>query len=104
MDGTSLALVTTSPSGTSSPLATSTVLAITLSIASAEASTPDPVYGMPRVSSRPWSLPSSPHGPCSAMNAMSIRPPPPVGMSAAVAGTSADDARCMRSRIAAGSS
>ena len=31
---------------------------------SAEASTPAPTYGTPASSSRPWTVPSSPNGPC----------------------------------------
>ncbi len=43
-----------------------------LSIARALASTPAPVYGMPAISRKPWSVPSSPNGPWSARKAMSI--------------------------------
>jgi hypothetical protein len=39
-----------------------------LSIASAEAITPLPVYGIASVSSAPCTVPSSPKRPCSAMN------------------------------------
>src|SRR6185503_9299196 len=49
-------------------------LGMTLSIARADASTPDPVYGMPIVSSRPWMRPSSPHVPCSARRTTSTGP------------------------------
>ena len=31
---------------------------------SADAATPAPTYGMPASSSRPWTVPSSPKGPC----------------------------------------
>ena len=47
------------------PLADSTCLAIALSIASAEPSTPEPTYGTLASSSRPCTVPSSPIGPCS---------------------------------------
>ena len=50
------------------PLASQTSLVRHLSIASAEAITPLPVYGMPSVSSAPCTVPSSPKRPCSAMN------------------------------------
>jgi hypothetical protein len=40
-----------------------------LSIASADAITPLPVYGIASVSSAPCTVPSSPKRPCSAMNA-----------------------------------
>jgi len=41
-------------------------LAITLSIERAQAYTPDPVYGCPRISSSSWTVPSSPPLPCIA--------------------------------------
>src|SRR2546430_9220178 len=41
-----------------------TALKTSLSIASAEPSTPAPTYGTPASSSRPWTVPSSPNGPC----------------------------------------
>src|SRR5207245_5290414 len=62
--------------GNGSPLASPTWRLRSLSIASALASTPDPVYGMPSNSSRPWIVPSSPYGPCRAMNATSTAPSP----------------------------
>ena len=46
--------------------------ALSLSIASADASTLEPVYGIPISSSIPWMQPSSPRRPCSARNATSI--------------------------------
>src|ERR1700727_2258642 len=39
------------------------------------AETPEPVYGMPRISSSSWTVPSSPSRPCSATNATSGRSP-----------------------------
>ena len=36
-----------------------------LSIAAAEAKTPEPTYGTPANSNKPWIVPSSPQGPCS---------------------------------------
>ena len=80
---------TTTPRGTSSPAAARTCFATSLSIASAEASTPEPVYGTPMVSRSPWMRPSSPQVPWSAMSTTSI------GSALAitrVAGTSARDA------------
>src|ERR1041384_6131896 len=40
----------------------------------AEASTPAPTYRTPAISSRPWIVPSSPHGPCSSGNTTSTSP------------------------------
>jgi hypothetical protein len=53
------------------PLKPNSCRELRLSIASALASTPDPVYGIPENSSSPWIEPSSPNGPCMAMNARS---------------------------------
>ena len=50
------------------PLASHTSFVRHLSIASADAMTPLPVYGMRSVSSAPCTVPSSPKRPCSAMN------------------------------------
>ncbi len=47
------------------PLAASTCLAVALSIASAEPSTPEPTYATSASSSIPCTVPSSPSGPCS---------------------------------------
>jgi hypothetical protein len=52
-------------------LASQTSLVRHLSIASADAMTPLPVYGMPSVSSAPCTVPSSPNRPCSAMKTRS---------------------------------
>ncbi len=46
--------------------------ATTLSMPTAEASTPEPVYGMAIASRRPWMQPSSPQRPCSALKATSM--------------------------------
>src|SRR5699024_5725600 len=43
-----------------------------LSMPTAEASTPAPSYGTPSVSKRPWTVPSSPLGPCSSGKATSM--------------------------------
>src|SRR5512144_2490727 len=51
------------------PVASHTSFVRHLSIASAEAITPLPVYGMRIASSAPCTMPSSPKRPCSAMNA-----------------------------------
>src|SRR5512146_1963123 len=48
-----------------------TRLLIALSMASALASTPEPVYTLPASSSAAWMVPSSPYVPCSAMNTTS---------------------------------
>ncbi len=53
------------------PAACQTSLVRHLSIASAEAMTPLPVYGIFSVSSAPCTVPSSPKRPCSAMNTRS---------------------------------
>ena len=50
---------------TGTPLSRMTDLNRSLSIASAEAVTPAPTYATPASSSRPWTVPSSPKGPCS---------------------------------------
>ena len=49
---------------TGSPSASSSFLVNSLSIATALPSTPEPTYGTPAISSRPWIVPSSPYGPC----------------------------------------
>ena len=54
-----------------------------LSIASADASTPDPTYGTPCISSRPCTVPSSPHGPCSTGNTTSTSSAAALSMRAA---------------------
>ena len=48
------------------PCWASTCLAIALSMARAEPSTPLPTYGTSASSSIPWTVPSSPSGPCSS--------------------------------------
>ena len=48
-----------------------TVLATSFWIASADASTPECVYGMPRTSSMPCNVPSSPGRPCRTLSAAS---------------------------------
>ena len=49
---------------------------------SAELSTPAPTYGTSRHSSSPWTVPSSPNGPCSAGNTTSAPARPRPGSSA----------------------
>ena len=62
-----------------SPRGANTCFIITLSIPTAEPSTPDPTYGRSASSSRPWTVPSSPYGPCSSGNTTSTSSPPPPG-------------------------
>ncbi|CAB4549431.1 unannotated protein [freshwater metagenome] len=50
--------------GCAIPAASSTVLAMALSMATAEPNTPAPTYGTCAISSRPCTVPSSPFGPC----------------------------------------
>ena len=54
--------VTTAYGPTGSPAPCSSVFMCPLSIAAAEAKTPDPTYGTPASSSSPCSVPSSPYG------------------------------------------
>src|ERR1700687_2946183 len=61
---------TTSYCGVGIPLAIQTSLVRHLSIASADAITPLPVYGIPRTSSAPWMVPSSPKRPWSALKTL----------------------------------
>ena len=63
-----------SNSGTWRPIPPITLPARDLSMHSAEASTPEPVYGSPRSSSIPCTVPSSPNRPWSALNTQS-KPP-----------------------------
>src|SRR3954452_17835046 len=60
-------------SGVGSPAARSRCLASTLSMHRMQEATPDPVYGMSRISSSSWGVPSSPLGPWRAMKATSGR-------------------------------
>ena len=64
------------------PARASSSLKTTLSMRSAEASTPAPTYGTSSSSSRPWTVPSSPNGPCSTGKATSAPSSPPAGSSA----------------------
>ncbi len=59
--------------GVSIPAAAKCAFATTLSVARSHASTPGPVYGISRISSSSWTVPSSPPLPCRAMNAASGR-------------------------------
>ena len=59
-------------STTGSPWPRMRSLKTTLSIATALASTPAPVYGIPASSRNPWSVPSSPYGPWTTRKATSI--------------------------------
>ena len=56
---------------TGMPWSRSTALKTSLSMQSAEASTPAPTYGTPASSSSPCTVPSSPNGPCSTGNTTS---------------------------------
>ena len=47
-------------------------LVATLSMATAEDRTPEPVYGMPMTSRRPCTQPSSPNRPCNAIHATRV--------------------------------
>jgi hypothetical protein len=49
-------------------------LTTSLSIVSAEPSTPEPTYGSPSISSSPCTVPSSPNGPCRIGSTTSIGP------------------------------
>ncbi len=51
-----------------------TALKTSLSIASAEPSTPEPTYGTPASSSSPCTVPSSPKGPCRTGKTTSTAP------------------------------
>ena len=53
--------------GVGSPSACQMRLVMTLSMATLEAITPEPVYGIPSSSSAPCTVPSSPWRPCNAM-------------------------------------
>ena len=53
-----------------------------LSIAAADANTPEPTYGIPASSSNPWIVPSSPHGPCSTGKTTSTSRKSPTAASA----------------------
>ena len=59
---------------TGTPRSRMTALKTSLSIASAEPSTPAPTYGTPASSSRPWTVPSSPKGPCRTGKTTSTSP------------------------------
>ena len=62
---------------------------------SAEAATPAPTYGTPASSSRPWTVPSSPKGPCSTGRTTSTAPSASAGFESASTGSvSADAAPC----------
>ena len=63
---------TSAYSTTGSPWPRMRSLKTTLSMATALASTPAPVYGMPASSRKPWSVPSSPNGPWTTRKATSI--------------------------------
>ena len=86
------------------PSAASILAAIALSMAKADASTPEPTYGMPTISSMPWSVPSSPQGPCSAMKATSMRRLPSTISMASVAGAASAAVLFISCWSAAGSS
>ena len=54
---------------------------------SAEAATPAPTYGTPASSSRPWTVPSSPKGPCSTGRTTSTAPSASAGFESASTGS-----------------
>ena len=63
-----------------------------LSMAADEAKTPDPTYGVPAISSRPWRVPSSPQGPCRTGNTTSMsRIAPDVATAPMGSGTNTTD-------------
>src|SRR6201991_5260882 len=76
------------PSVTAMPSAANTLLVSSLSIPTALAATPLPTYGTPASSSRPWTVPSSPYGPCRQGKTTSTSPSASTaaGRPAAVAG------------------
>ena len=94
------ARVTVTHGETGTPAACSTIFMKCLSMHSAESSTPPPAYGMPSVSKKPWTVPSSPCTPCrigsttstapssstvpSARRTRSVRSAPPSGHSTRV--------------------
>ncbi len=53
---------------------------------SAEAATPAPTYGTPASSSRPWTVPSSPNGPCRTGSTTSTAPSVAAGAESATTG------------------
>ena len=59
-------------SATEMPAACKCTLAVILSIHMADASTPEPTYGIPTKSRSPWMVPSSPQGPCRTGKTTSI--------------------------------
>ncbi len=64
----------TSYGPTGSPKERNTRFMYSLSWPTAEASTPEPTYGTPESSRRPWRVPSSPYGPCSMGKTTSTSP------------------------------
>ncbi len=54
------------------PTLASSGLTRSLSIVTAEPATPEPTYGSPTISSMPWTVPSSPKGPCRIGSTTSI--------------------------------
>ena len=54
---------------------------------SAEAATPAPTYGTPASSSRPWTVPSSPNGPCRTGSTTSTEPSTCAGLESASTGS-----------------
>ena len=71
-------------------------LATTLSRQTADASTPEPTYGTSSSSSRPWTVPSSPNGPCRTGKATSAPSSPRPGRERELLAVAA--ARCRRAR------
>ena len=59
---------------------------------SADAATPAPTYGMPASSSSPWTVPSSPNGPCRTGSTTSTAPSASAGFESASTGSVSGDA------------
>ena len=67
-----LPILSTIPGATARPCEAKIGFANDLSIATAEASTPEPTYGIFIISHKPWNVPSSPYGPWSNGKTTSI--------------------------------
>ena len=60
----------------------------------ADAATPAPTYGMPASSSSPWTVPSSPKGPCRTGSTTSTAPSASAGFESASTGSVSDTLPC----------
>ena len=69
------------------PRSRSTALKRSLSMQSADAATPAPTYGTFASSSRPWTVPSSPNGPCRTGRTTSTEPIAAAGFESASTGS-----------------